>query len=291
MHQDGPVVVALDGSPHSAGTLAWGLAEADRRGAEALLVRAYQEPREYAPQWSWYPTTEEVRFDTEAKEYLAEQLERALAEHPHLQITTQVLHGPVVPMVRTLTERARLLVLGARGYYSDRGVGRTAAHLAAHAQCPVAVVRGLVAPRAPVVVGVDGSKPSLAAAAFAADEAAARSVPLVVLHARPTVLPPYAPLGVLPPLATANKGDPTHQAAQQVAADLRDGHPGLEVRLALLDDEPVHALVEASRDAGLVVVGARGIGAFRGMLIGSVSAGVVRDAPGTVLVVHHAPAE
>ncbi|MFP3712621.1 universal stress protein [Puerhibacterium sp. TATVAM-FAB25] len=290
MHQDGPVVVALDGSPHSGGTLDWGLEEAERREAEVLLVRAYQEPREYAPQWSWYPTTEEIHFDTEAKEYLADQLERATAEHPDLRITTQVLHGPVVPMVRGVTERARLLVIGARGHYSERGVGRTAAHLAAHARCPVAVVRGPVDGR-PVVVGVDGSEASLAAATLAADEAAARSVPLVVLHARPTVLPPYAPLGVLPPLATASKSDPTHQAARRVVTELMEHHPNLEVRLELLDDGPVHALAEASKDAGLVVVGARGIGAFRGMLMGSVSAELVREAHGTVLVTHGAAAE
>ena len=80
--------------------------------------------------------------------------------------------------------------------------------------------------------------------------------------------------------------DPTHRAAQAVAARLRTEHPGLEVRVALLDDDPAHALVAASKDAVLVVVGSRGLGAFRGMLLGSVSADVVRNAASTVLVLH-----
>ena len=80
--------------------------------------------------------------------------------------------------------------------------------------------------------------------------------------------------------------DPTHRAAQAVAARLRTQHPGLEVRVALLDDDPAHALVAASTGAVLVVVGSRGLGAFRGMLLGSVSADVVRNAASTVLVLH-----
>ncbi|WNB86958.1 universal stress protein [Cellulomonas sp. ATA003] len=71
-----------------------------------------------------------------------------------------------------------------------------------------------------------------------------------------------------------------------MASALRAEHPRLDVRLELVDDDPAHALTQMSHGAVLLVVGSRGLGAFRGMLLGSVSNEVVRSAPGTVLVVH-----
>jgi nucleotide-binding universal stress UspA family protein len=63
-------------------------------------------------------------------------------------------------------------------------------------------------------------------------------------------------------------------------------HPDLQVHLDLRDDDPPRALVDAARTAQLLVVGSRGLGAFRGMLLGAVSNEVLRTAEGTVLVVH-----
>ncbi|RYV52696.1 universal stress protein [Pengzhenrongella frigida] len=295
MRVDGPLVIALDGSLHSAQTVHWGLTEAVLRDAPVLLTRVYREPRELL-EWSWYPLLgEDLGLDTEVQQYLAEQLERARARFPALTIDVRVLSGPEVPELRRLSEDAQLLVIGARGHAGRRRVGSVSGHLAAQGRCPVAVVRGpddesrLHA--APVVVGVDGSQSSLTAAHTAAREASLRAVPLVVVHARPTIANPNGRgMPALPPLAAGrvDENDPTHRAAQDMAAVLRAMYPTLDVRLELLDDDPVHALVAASRDAQLVVVGSRGLGAFRGMLLGAVSNEVVRDAESTVLVLHDA---
>jgi nucleotide-binding universal stress UspA family protein len=59
----------------------------------------------------------------------------------------------------------------------------------------------------------------------------------------------------------------------------------------IVDDDPVHALIQASRDAALLVVGSRGLGAFREMLLGSVSNEVVGEAASDVLVVHGVDAD
>ncbi len=290
MRDEGPVVIAVDGAPHSAQTLEWGLAEARRRSAAAVLARAYQEPREYT-QWSWYPILDDLRFDTEAKEYLADQLENAATRWPDVPVSTRLLHGPEVPMLRGMSDEAQLLVVGARGQAGRRRVGRVSAHLAAHARCPVILVRAedrvVDDAASPVVVGVDGSAISLAAARVAAREAVLRGVTLVVLHVRPTVAQPNGRgTLLLPPVSTQDLDDPTHKAARQLAAELRRDHPGLDVRLELVDDDPAHALVEMSHGASLLVVGSRGLGAFRGMLLGSVSNDVVRSASTTVMVVH-----
>ncbi|NMM31016.1 MAG: universal stress protein [Cellulomonas sp.] len=291
MRADGPVVIALDGSPHSAHTLEWGLHEASLRGADVLLARAWTDPRDLV-EWSWYPLVD-AELAAEATSYLSDMQAVAADHYPDLTVTTTSIRGGEVSALRGLSESAQLLVVGARGRAGRLRVGPIAAHLAAHSRSDVAVVRGdeTAAPAAgsPIVVGVDGSRASLAAAEAAARASSMRSAPLLVVHARPTAADLYGRgMPALSPQAATevDEHDPTHRAAQAVAARLRAEHPGLEVRTALLDDDPAHALVAASQHAVLVVVGSRGLGAFRGMLLGSVSADVVRNAASTVLVLH-----
>ncbi|GIG29400.1 universal stress protein [Cellulomonas marina] len=311
MRTDGPVLIALAGSAGSAQVLAWGLREAELRGAPAVLVRAYQEPQDM-PTWSWYPLVEDAGLGRAAKEYLEAQLAEVLRGRPLVTVSTHLVHGPTVPGLRALSASAQLLVVGAG---RAQGVGRVAAHLAAHARCPVAVVRdtasetaaaasataGAVtaasatsapptttspttrAAGAPVVVGVDGSRASLAAAALAAEAAQRYEAPLLVLHARPAAPTP----GRLPPVVGPADGDaPARRALADAVAELSAGRPGVTIRAEVVDRDPVPALVGRAAGARLLVVGSRGFGAFRGLLLGSVSHAVVRDAPGTVLVVH-----
>jgi len=289
MRTDGPVVIALDGSLLSDRTLDWGLREAERRGADAVLARAWREPDEYAV-WGWFPVLGEPGFDGEAKDYLDAVLAREVARRPALRITSALLHGSAVPELRTLSEDAQLLVVGSG---PGQRPGHVAMHLAAHARCPVAVVRdhGESTPGAAsgrvgaVVVGVDGSPASLEAASTAARAASARGAVLRLVHARPTIAEPYG-RGAVPPLSDHAATDPAHRSARGVAERLREHHDGLTVETTLVDDDPAHAILQAALGAQLVVVGSRGLGAFRGMLLGSVSHEVLRDAACTVLVEH-----
>jgi nucleotide-binding universal stress UspA family protein len=76
-----------------------------------------------------------------------------------------------------------------------------------------------------------------------------------------------------------------HRIAGSAAARVRDAHPGLAV-VTRVDDCPAEAtLVDASADAGLLVVGTRGRGAFKAMLLGSVSHALIYGARCTVAVV------
>lgn len=288
MRTDGPVVIALDGSPHSVDTLNWGLSEADLRGSTALLARAYTERLEFTP-WGFYPGLSDVRLDVRAEKYLAGQLEFAKERYPRLPVQTRLLSGPEVSELRALSDHAQLLVVGARGDRGPGRIGRVSAHLATHARCPVLMVGAdqfdPSDPGAPVVVGVDGSAMSVAAAHVAATEASLRGAPLLVVHARPTIANPY---GTPPRLMTEDEDDPVHRAAQQVAQALRDANPDVEVRTKLVDDDPVHALLRFAKHSRLLVVGSRGLGAFTGMLLGSISNELIRSCPSTVLVVHEA---
>jgi nucleotide-binding universal stress UspA family protein len=288
MRTDGPVVIALDGTSNSAHTLEWGVTEAVRRQAEVLLVRTVDDAWQVTA-WSWYPIVGGSDVDAEATQYLADLQTHLLERRPEVIVNSRVLHGQVVPCLRELSGDAQLIVVGARPRTGRGRTGSTGVHVAAHARCPVAVVRtDPVHPTPPgtaVVVGVDGSPASLVGARFAAREASMRGLPLTVLHARPTIPDPFG-RGNVPPLATDDEDDPTHKAARVVAESLRDELPDLVVDVALVDDDPTDALVGLARGADLLVVGSRGLGGFRGMLLGSVSSAVLRVAAGPVLVVH-----
>jgi nucleotide-binding universal stress UspA family protein len=142
---------------------------------------------------------------------------------------------------------------------------------------------------APVVVGVDGSAPSLAAVDAAAREAALRGRPLTVIHA---FIWPYVgvPVG-LTPLGPIDAD--RLQLAERVvrAAVHRAGKvaPGVTVTGEAVTGSPAGALVNRSRTAALVVVGHRGIDGFAGLLVGSVASQVATHAAAPVLVVRGRP--
>ncbi len=288
MRIDGPVVVALDGSTSSEHTMRWGVDEAALRGADVVLARCVDDSWAQSA-WTWYPEVSAFPPDVEAKEYLADVLYHEQERHPEIEFDVRIPHGPVVPSLRDLTDDAQLLVVGSGARRGRRRPGGVATHVAAHAHCPVAVVRSdpehPELPSAPVVVGIDGSPAALAAAHAAAREAWELGRGLLVVHARPTI---PDPLGHHTgwPTRTDDPDHPTHRAARAVADELTAAYPGLHVDLELVDDDPATSLVELSHAAPLLAVGSRGLGGFRGMLLGSVSADVVREATCPVLVVH-----
>lgn len=119
-----------------------------------------------------------------------------------------------------------------------------------------------------VLVGVDGSPASLAAATLAAREAAVRGCPLRILYADPW-----------------NAGhDALHDAASRADA------VGVSTILEEVAGDPATALLAAADKAELVVVGHRGRGGFPELLLGSVAAKVAAHAHVPVLVTRGEPA-
>ena len=286
MRIDGPVVIALARTSHSPDTLSWGLAEAKRMGREVRLVAVVDTPREVA-MWSWAVVTPDVSEGAAAEGYLVDVIRRVRANERSIRISPAVREGSPAGALLAESHEAALLVVGAGGR-GRRTVSRVAAHVATQARCPVAVVRpaaavGADGRPAPVVVGVDGSAASFGAAHVAAGDARGRGARLRLVHALRTVAAPYGDGGTV--TQTVDDG-PAREAAAELAQQLRERHVGLEVEELIVEDDPAHALVAASQDAQVLVVGSRGLGAFPGMLMGSVSQEVVRDASCTVLVTH-----
>lgn len=135
-----------------------------------------------------------------------------------------------------------------------------------------------------IVVGIDGSEHSARAAAWAADVAAVEQRRLVLVHsvqvASGWLLPPIVDVGAL--------NEDFAAAAEALVEDTRQRlqgeHDGLEMVAVCTPDDPRDILVELSRDAHLVVVGARGRGTLRRLVLGSVSSGVVRHARCPVVI-------
>jgi len=138
---------------------------------------------------------------------------------------------------------------------------------------------------APILVGVDGSEPSLAACDWAAREARLRRRPVHVVYgymgpalAAPLAAPPYDWL----PEQLRQEGDEI--VASGIAA-VRATAPELTVTGEALAGAPGALLIELSRHAHMLVVGHRGHGGFGAMLLGSVPSTVVAHAHAPVVVV------
>ncbi|WP_311765137.1 universal stress protein [Streptomyces zingiberis] len=137
-----------------------------------------------------------------------------------------------------------------------------------------------------MVVGVDGSEPSREALRWAARQAelTGASVDAVMSWEWPG----YATWGgMLPPAAPTDGA--LEEAAQQTlltaVEETLGKEPPVRVRALTQPGSPVQVLLEAARGASLLVVGSRGLGGFRGALLGSVSQHVTHHAPCSVVVV------
>lgn len=143
----------------------------------------------------------------------------------------------------------------------------------------------------PVLVGVDASGTSDLALQWAATEAARLGRPLLIVHAyAPPTYPAVGP--GMPPGGIADLDDSLKEAAVQIATHCADRvavtHPDLSVHVLARSGPAGAILVDLSRGAELVVVGARGRGAVKGMVFGSVSVHVCAHAHAPVIVVHEA---
>ncbi len=136
-----------------------------------------------------------------------------------------------------------------------------------------------------IVVGIDGSDVAKEALRYALHEASIRGTRVRVVHGwMPTQVMPAAGPGAVAPIDVT----PYHDAAealirktvQAVAGDHAD-----RVERVICESPAGNAIIDNARDAELIVVGRRGLGAVRSLMLGSVSSYVVQHATCPVLVV------
>lgn len=283
---DRAVVVGNDGSEEGYCAVRWAADEARRLNTTLHIVHAWLwplfkvdlDPPAHAPAGAG------LRAQAEA--VLADSAKQAREVAPALVVTTSLVTGDAVAQLLRRAADASMLVVGNRGLGGFTGLllGSVGVEVSAHAVCPVVVVRGRSSPTGPVVVGVDETEQSAAAALTAAGEARRRRTELVLLHAW---APPLRAEGGGPvgykQLAEAGQRAGRDLLAK-IQASVTEREPDVVVRPRLGDGSATAELVSASASSQLVVVGSRGVGALRGLLLGSTTHALIHHSDCPVLV-------
>jgi nucleotide-binding universal stress UspA family protein len=285
----GRIVVGVDGSEHGRRALRWAGQKAARHGDELTALLAWglfdqlhaDGGTSFDPNYG--PTDAAAALDAVVTDTLGADAAGAVRR-------VAVSDLPARALLDAASD-ADLLVVGPRGRGELRGlalgsVTQTCLH---RARCPVAVVRGsddLVAAEAGtggrVIAGVDGSETSARALRWALDDARARGGIVAAVHG-----------WRVPFSMSLTAGGRDHSAFEEAAGRLLDQvvdataseYRDVPVERVLVGRSPADALLGAAQDAALVVVGGRGVGGFRGLLLGSVSQQLAHHAPCPVVVV------
>ena len=287
----GKIVVGTDLSGRAGVAVDWAAERAASRGEPLLIVMSVPEvpiPKRSRMFDALSTGDWPNRLTEMAEDKLGELKQQVQEKHPEVAVETVVAEGIASYVLARASRTADLVVVGARGEHAPakvRALGGTADAVVAHAHGPVAVVtdHGISTPGGPVVVGVDDSPEADAALKIAADEAQARGVQLRVIHAWDIAPWMMGPMGVtamqsLPPLETLKDG------VEVFVEPVRESHPDLDIDVKVVEGRPSAALVEASVGASVLVLGSRGLGGFTGLLLGSTSKEVLRDANCPVIV-------
>lgn len=293
----GAVVVGVDGSEPSRRAVRWAAREARLRGAPIRLVHAWLWPMYHVPLGPPPGAPPEAGLRNQAQAVLDAARHEVAQAEPEVPVETVLEVAEAAGALLRHAHGAELVIVGDRGLggFSGLLLGSVGIHVAAHAPCPVVVVRGRTdrsdtsepgreqGAVAPVVVGVDGSAGSDTALGYALEEADLRGAPLVAVHAWSYP----APVGVDLPWGFDDGAAERHaeQLLDDAVSRWTAKYPQVEVIRRLNPSRPSAALVDESARAQLVVVGCRGRGALRGLLLGSVSHAAIHHAECPVMVV------
>jgi nucleotide-binding universal stress UspA family protein len=137
-----------------------------------------------------------------------------------------------------------------------------------------------------IIVGVDGSGHSQRALQWAMNEAGVRHMPLRIITVHPAIVGYYGGVVTSPQdlELTEQAQAAVKEEADKVLAELDGPHPE-SVTVSAVHGFPVEELINASKEADMVVLGSRGAGGFTRMLMGSTAGQVVQHAHCAVVII------
>ena len=250
------IVVGVDASQHAARAAAWAADEAARRGAVLHVIHALDADPSSA---LLEPGIDDGHVHTvgdAADQLLAETKHHLLDAHPALTVTTELTRRGAAGTLVWASREAALVVVGTRGRGGFAGlpVGSVSARLAAHAHCPVVVLRASGhddARAGQIVLGMQAHTAE-ETVLFAFTQAATAGVGVRAVHA-------WAPYPAHAQDYISDTDILARNAAEQMVADLapvREKFPDVHVAISVQRGHPAAVLADESARAQLVVVGA-----------------------------------
>ena len=266
------IVVGYDGSPPSRAAVDWAARRAARDDCRVEIVRVRTATPALDP-----------GEDPDVVE--AEMRVRDIA--PHAEVTGLSVSGRMPGALIDAAAQADVLVIGIQRNHPIKAAlkGWRSLRLAAQSGVPTVVVPEAWTPvDGGVLVGVDDDDSSNSAIARGAAEAVAEGLPLTLLHAWLMPVPSLeGPDALVAPHAENRR---LHGAILEAARVVVVGaHPDLEVRTALVEDNPASALLTRAAHHSLLVIGTHRRGILEGAFIGSVGQDVLVEAAAPVFVV------
>lgn len=138
-----------------------------------------------------------------------------------------------------------------------------------------------------IVVGIDGSAGSRRALTWALGEARLRGDEILAVHAwsNPVAFGTFE--AIVPAPLNVDLQKEAGEFLGRVIKDVTGGDDSVPIRREVTEHSPATALVHASRDADMLVLGSRGLGGFRGLLLGSVGQQCAHHAHCPVVLIPH----
>ncbi|GAA3938640.1 universal stress protein [Pseudoclavibacter caeni] len=275
------IVIGVDGSEPARAALRWGVGFAERTKSDVELFYVID----------LTPFSDTPVFESEAlaegQKMLDQELAYAKSIAPGVTFTTNLAPGTPTAVFEDESKGAELVVVGTHKGSKLPNVifGSKPIRLAASAHSPVAVVPTYdLGERHDVVVAVDGSETANKALDYAARAAALLGERLRIVAAWTIPALPATDVAWSAQIIeeVRNETRAVLQGAKELAAKTE---PGIEIETQLVEAEPVRGIVEAAKDAALLVVGNRGRKGLTRLFLGSVSHGVLNNIPAPVIII------
>ncbi len=276
------IAVGIDGSRTAERAMLWAASEASLRGLELLIVHA----------GDIGSRTRSTAVTDYGQALMLEAEATVYDSNATCAVAAFLVDEEPVQLLTRLSEQADLIVVGSHGLSRAMAtaLGSVAYQVAAHARCPVAIVPSTwelaETVRRPIVVGVSATPGGSAALNYAFTEAARRGVAVTAVRSwwRPDWNPESAP-----ELYETGNSFKARQAerAELILRPMRDTHPDVEVATVVTGEPVEDALLSASQDADLLVLGCRGLDGRRLSRLGRTTSRLAYQAPCPVIVVGH----
>jgi nucleotide-binding universal stress UspA family protein len=278
------LLVGIDGSDDSRAALRWAAALAHRLELPLHALQAWQYPPTAILPVGGSTLPGTWRTDEEIETTLRGFIAEVLGDQPAVEVVPHAGHGPAAAaLLQTANRHTEQLIVGSRGLGGFKGLllGSVSHQLAEFAPCPVSVVRRPADVPAServthLLVGTDGSDHAARAVGAAGELAARLEVPL-------TVTLVVAPRRVREDAASSL--DASYEDLEATWAGLRDEGVDLHFAVAVGDARTILLEVAHDRGADLLVVGSRGLGPVKKLMLGSVATALIAHSDVPTMIV------